>query len=173
MRQVDWIRSYGGPLICMDKGLKRAWGGIERLTIETNTGAGNDYERACQCNLLLGSIPLDMGEALVLGDHPLQTSFWRAADDRLHIVRIRWAEPWTDVDSLLSAANISALPSVQADIPFTFSGPDIVLFDSVEDGSDDHIAHRQISAGGRYAISTKIFEPDGLTSLYINEFRAI
>jgi hypothetical protein len=82
---MQWINSGGGPLICGEKHVAARWFGLHGLS--TQSRYSNDYERACATNELLEKIVCGDGYVMVLGDEPLQSSFFRNGRGELGIAR--------------------------------------------------------------------------------------
>ncbi len=81
---MDWLNSGGGPFIFADADTAKQWRGTGGSSVN---GGVTDYARACGVEGYLGLTRCGLGEALVLGDEPLQT----AIDATSHgIVLIRW-----------------------------------------------------------------------------------
>lgn len=172
-RQVKWIKSGGGPLICVESGLAQYWLGVMGNSIARGPDSvhANDYKRACSVSDYLGKIPLSGRHAVILGDMPLETMIWRHADQVPRIVRVYYADP--DVDVVEKLESISDLDfsnpveSIQVDVR---SNP-LIVFDAAHTGRDIPKAHLTFElAAGDYRILTKQFQPDDRTSVLVHKF---
>jgi hypothetical protein len=171
---LDWIKSGGGPLVCIERGNAAQWLGVGG----TNFGNGihtkfsSDYERACDVQDYLGVIPLNTGFAVVLGDMPLETRVSYGTGDVPFIVRIFYADQGVDVveklNDLTILDEIDPVESVNVEI----REREIVIFDSAYSFSEVGDAYLSLDfQPGKYIVVSKLFEPDERSSLLIHEFR--
>jgi hypothetical protein len=81
---LTWIESNGGPLVVLPRALLAAWRGTDdplpgeaiEATFRWNPGGvATDYDRACDVRDYAGVIAVGSGEALVLADEPLPTTW--------------------------------------------------------------------------------------------------
>jgi hypothetical protein len=156
-----WVASTGGPLVAIEAARLVAWGGLEN----------NDYERASACTGSVERIAVDGGTALVLGDEPAMTAVvarhdglvfvrWLAADDEAAVERA--------IVALADADDVDATPS---GLVFSWHGPEVVVFDSVETGAEqtrfDLPTGKELGDGavraplssGRYAVRLGRLDP--------------
>jgi hypothetical protein len=173
-RSVEWIKSGGGPLVCLETALAHRWRGVEvggGTTVDPKINAVSDYERACRVPDYLGTIDLEEGSALVLGDMPLETSVWSDALKNIIIVRLFYIEPETDVSNLLQNIGDSSFINPQESIIFETRSSRLIIFDSAFPGDDQkkNILRFQLSKG-KYRILTGLINPDSRTSLLLHKF---
>jgi hypothetical protein len=170
---VEWIKSGGGPLICVERELAHCWRGV----IQTNAGTDaparslSDYDRACRIREYLGAIDLEKGRALVLGDMPLETSVWKDATDSLFIVRLFYIDPGTDVPKVLRGIGHLLFVEPEESINFDIASGQMMIFDSAYSGRDQ--AKKDLffeCAPGKYRILTKVINPDSRTSMLLHKF---
>ena len=179
---LQWVQSNGGPLLLVTEFLQPSWAGVEapdppRLIQATfrfqQSGEPTDYDRACDAGGdYLGIVSVATGQALVLGDVPLQTA-WVPEDNGPGGWLVRWefAESEAEVERTL----------VKAQVPEWSPGPvfhtvpgNHCLFDAAipgRDVSDDEglIIHLAAPA---YRVSTGFLRPDPETSLIVHWLQA-
>ena len=134
MDRLSWIMSGGGPLIGLEARFAASWGGVSRLTV-LKAGAANDYERPSEKLGFLSSVPLQVGWALVFGEGPLDTAFWRSSNGTLFVVRTEYCDPDVDIRAIMSALDEKIFENPREVLEFTFELPDVILFDSAEEGT--------------------------------------
>jgi hypothetical protein len=131
---MNWVNSRGGPLICAEEHVAVQWMGVDGLSA-SGASQRNDYERACGTRQYLQAITCAAGFVLVLGDEPLQSSFFRADGGELAIARWVYAPPHDDVETYLTApaaGNGDLAPA----IPFNVTQGPLLLFDSALPGTE-------------------------------------
>lgn len=172
---MNWIKSAGGPLICIDHALAAHWratAGSSGPAVSGHSLPSTDYERACELEGYITRIPCADGSALVLGDMPLETAIWSGADTL--IVRVLYADPNTSFEDM-----IAGMPSYPFDNPletisYRVTSGVIEVFDAACDRSTEAgLSISMLSAsvrGGSYRIVTINYEPDDRTSLVIHRF---
>lgn len=131
---MNWVNSGGGPLICAEEYIAARWLGIGGLSAP-GTPQKNDYERACSTRQYLEALPCAAGAVLVLGDEPLQSSFFRAHNGDIAIARWVYAQSCDGVEKFLTEAIAGTSDSAPA-IPFNLIQGPLVLFDSALRGLD-------------------------------------
>jgi hypothetical protein len=173
-RSVEWIKSGGGPLVCLETALAHRWRGVEvggSARVDLKIDAVSDYERACRVKDYLGTIDLMEGSALVLGDMPLETSVWSDALKNILIVRLFYIEPGTDLEHLLQNIRNSIFINSQETIIFEVHSNNMIIFDSAFPGDDQKKAILRFQLlKGRYRILTSLINPDSGTSLLLHKF---
>jgi len=112
---LTWIESNGGPLLVLPCSLLSAWRGTDdpspgekvEATFRWNpAGVATDYDRACDVSDFAGVIPVGSGEALVLADEPLPTT-WLPAGDGGSLARWRFGPDQASVNALLGRGMLS------------------------------------------------------------------
>lgn len=168
----SWIKSGGGPLICMEKQLAPYWRGTRTSGgHSTNKIFANDYDRACSVSDYVGKISIDDQQALILGDMPLQTLIWETDSNLPILVRVFYADPYTDVVEKLNAMQNLDFSNPIEIIDFDIIFGHMIVFDSAYSGSD--LSKLQLSfelPQGKYMVVTKQFEPDDRTSVLLHKF---
>lgn len=169
---MHWIMSGGGPLICLERHLEGSWGGIDKLTIP-HGDAKTDYDRACQLKGYLNVLPVLGGEAIILGDMPLDTSFCRARSGALMIARVIYACLDFDdkFESIIAELDESIFDRPSETSHFAFATPSVSMFDSAEPGYDilEGSLHFDVTPGS-YRVLTREYEPDPENSLVMHKF---
>lgn len=170
---MRWIKSAGGPLICVEKELSSFWQGVLGNSVSGHAASAalNDYDRACAVADYVGIVELPRRFALVLGDMPLETTVWCPSSEPPLIVRVFYMDPGVDLLRLLAAhGNLSFADPIES-IDCEIESGHMVIFDSAVPGL--HEGHASLSfeiPPGRYGILTKVFEPDSRTSVLIHKF---
>jgi len=168
-----WIKSGGGPLICVESELARYWLGVAANSIIHGPDRihESDYKRACSVSDYLGKIPLGNRHALILGDMPLETLIWQLTEQLPRIVRVYYADPDVDVTKRLeSTQNLDFSDPVETMEVDVRSTP-MIVFDSAYPGKDVGGAHLSFELPpGMYSVLTKPFSPDDRTSVLVHKF---
>lgn len=167
-----WIKSGGGPLICVERELAQYWLGVAGNSITHGAGRthANDYKRACSVSDYLGKIPLGTRHALILGDMPLETSVWRLRN-LPRIVRVYYADPDVDVIKRLESSPDLDFSSPVETLGIEVRSTPMIVFDSVYSGKDVGGEHLSFEVPrGMYSVLTKPFKPDDRTSVLVHKF---
>ncbi|PHV09521.1 hypothetical protein CSQ89_21300 [Chitinimonas sp. BJB300] len=171
---LKWIKSGGGPLLCIESELLQQWLGVEGNSVangQDNTFA-NDYERACSVSDYLGKTPLGDRQAMVLGDEPLETMIWRQTEQPPLIVRVYYADPDVDVIERLGTVQDLDFSDPAESMEVEFNSKDMIVFDSAYPGKDiDNMFLTFELPPGTYTVITKPFQPDDRTSVLIHIFQ--
>lgn len=131
---MEWVNSGGGPLICAEEHISAQWMGVSGLST-SGTPHRNDYERACSTREYLEAMTCAAGHVLVLGDEPLQSSFFSTETGDLAIARWVSAQSPEGVEKFLSGPVADGSDLAPA-ILFDVTQGRLVLFDSALRGSD-------------------------------------
>lgn len=153
---MKWIQSTGGPLLLMADALLPSWRGTEQ-----------DYARACGIDDWLGVLSVGSGNALVLGDEPMQTTAWQE-DNRCLLVRWSYAQ-----DESIVVKHLMTADQLEFSGPGTmidFGSRSVTLFDSSAAGSDLHDEEtlRIKLPAQTCEISTLNWKPDQHTRLILH-----
>lgn len=157
---------------------------MEQTALPGWSGAGEDYERACTIDDVVGVISVgDAAHALVMGDEPAGTTFIPALG-----VFVRWlyGEDETDIVATVEAS----LPTAEWEGTTIFDiGVPLVMFDAScpgadvvieETGSPDQQPAEYVRTenglkvampSGRYVVESADVEPDQSTSLRLHRLR--
>jgi hypothetical protein len=167
---MNWIKSGGGPLICLEATLADAWQGIGG-SLEPNLPPGmTDYDRGCGVDTYLGIISVGGGSALLLGDMPLQTFVWKDLDEVI-IARFIYAEAETELSDIMPTLDRRCFDNPVETLLYTNVDRDMVIFDSAYEGSSDEMKKLTFQlTPGNYRILTCPVEPDKSTSLVLRRF---
>jgi hypothetical protein len=134
---MEWIKSGGGPLVCVERELAHLWRGTLVSGGEDAPAlAVSDYERACQVRDYLGVANLNHGSALILGDMPLATSVWIDSSGRVGIVRLFYLDRDADVSSILGKIDDSLFNDPDETLNFEVASNQMMIFDSAASGAD-------------------------------------
>jgi Immunity protein 21 len=169
-RGMNWIKSAGGPLICVERVLANFWRGAVADT-ETTKELESDYDRACRIRDYVGTVYMTEGSALILGDMPLETSVWRDASEHTIIVRLFYIDPETNVPQLLAGIGEAAFKDPEESITFRIGSGHMTILDSAALGVDPKkkAIFFEIPIG-EYYILTKVINPDSRTSILLHKF---
>jgi Immunity protein 21 len=126
---MEWVNSGGGPLICAEAHISAQWMGIDGLSANSGVTERHDYGRACGVQDYLEAMACASGYVLVLGDEPLQSSFFRTYGGDVAIARWVYAQSRDDVEGFL-AGPAAGGSDVAPPIPFVVTQGPLVLFDS-------------------------------------------
>ena len=170
---TNWIKSGGGPLVCMELKIANSWLGItgNSVSSERNTKAATDYERACQVEDYLGKITVNNHVALILGDMPLETSIWRRRYELPMIVRVIYGDPGVDVIKVLELGEAIVFNDSIEALEVEVKSESMIVFDSAYPGAEAR--KRSLSfdlPSGKYVVLTKQFLPDDRTSVLLHKF---
>ena len=152
---LHWLNSTGGPLILLERSLLCYWRG----TMTNSQSEPSDYDRACNVDDYLGLIDVGSGQALVLGDEPMQTCWWPLTLCQGILVRWHWA-PSEDVVYKSLAGDLNNITWENADLEIRFSDGDLIVIDSscLGDDLDDSLKF-QLNPG-QYRVDTALFRPN-------------
>jgi hypothetical protein len=163
---MKWLKSSGGPLICMEDALTKSWGGDRRVT-----GGPTDYERACRVQEYLGVIKVADGSAIVLGDMPLESAILDTSPGGLALVRAFYLDPGANVSKMLQAVDEAHFDDPLESVGFQTKGGSLVLFDSALPGHQrDKVTLEFTLLPGTHRVLTKKIDPDDRTSLLVHKF---
>lgn len=181
-RTLVWIASEGGPLLLLAREYLQYWEGTEPptggRTIEARfrwsgqpDAPATDYDRACDIDDYLGLVNVGPGQALVLGDEPLATTWWSAGETGGMLVRWRYAR---DEEAVVQAlAHIPETIWEPTQLVLTGGPEPMYLFDAAEPGAevDEYLV---VELGpGQYTLATGVYEPDDYTALVLHRFLPI
>jgi hypothetical protein len=79
-----WIESGGGPLMIASGSVAPAWSGTRP---SMRPAEASDYRRACAIRDDVGTVPIGVADALILGDEPDSTTVVASEGD---IFLVRW-----------------------------------------------------------------------------------
>lgn len=170
---MKWLKSGGGPLICVDHQLAQYWNGT--LNAETASPSPipseSDYDRACGIQGYLGLIQIRDGYGLILGDMPLETTVVQPNPRTLFIVRLFYIEPGIDVLKILDTNANDYFDEDDESVNFQVVHSPIMVFDSAYAGyeEDKNIISVEVPLGN-YAVRTKTINQDRKASLLVHKF---
>lgn len=133
--QLRWIESSGGPLILLSSRDLAAWSGhnVQQVLGEPNVSA-TDYERACDIEDSIGTLPVADSEGIILGDEPMPTA-WYPVSPTLGIFA-RWVYGEDQEQVLQYLENIDERIWQPSNISFAVGSEPLYLFDAVLPGAD-------------------------------------
>jgi hypothetical protein len=174
---LKWLASSGGPLLLLASEYLQYWEGSDPptggRTIDARfrwTGQSDDpatdYDRACDIDNYLGLVDVGPGQALVLGDAPLGTTWWPAAPGGGLLVRWRYAQDEASVVRALADIPEAIWEPAQFELRVG-NGP-LYLFDAAYPGAmaTEYLVVELRS--GHYAAATAVYEPDDFTALVLH-----
>jgi len=169
---LTWISTHGGPLILLEKSLLPFWkGNADTTGIDgaLERGELTDYDRACAIEDYLGTIPVGSGTALVLGDEPMQTSWFPLTRDTGILVRWEWAADETSVlKTLREVPEESWQPT---GVTVEAKSEPLVLFDSAYLGDEIETSLSISLPSQLYSVDTAHWQPDDETSLILHRLQ--
>jgi hypothetical protein len=178
----NWVCSAGGPLIVAPAEIARYWRGVEgwspsEVQRDLADESVSDYARACGIDGYLGSLKVGHGEALILGDEPMQTAFIPRPGGGT-FVRWMYAVSEGGVLRALRSVTESAWEPTPHRIQVCSGG--LLVFDSALPGdalppppnASDPTPWIQVELPeGNYMVDTADHEPDGSTRLILHRLR--
>ncbi|WP_299696737.1 Imm21 family immunity protein [Hydrocarboniphaga sp.] len=170
---MKWIKSGGGPLVCVELELADSWLGVTGNSISRGPDreCANDYERACRVRDYLGKVSVGNRDALILGDMPLETMIWHPPGRLPRIVRVFYGDPGVDVTKVLESAAELHFDDPAEVLAVEAESTSMVVFDSAYPGSDASVERLSFELPvGRYVALTKQFLPDDRTSVLVHMF---
>lgn len=184
--ELDWVKSGGGPLICVETQIAPHWRGIEGKGIsnESEKIHANDYERACSIDGYIGYIPLSDRKALILGDMPSATQVCRLPNQIPMILRTFYADSNVNIADELKSRPELDFSNSEETLYFNVNSPNFVIFDSAmpykhlncprEDKYSNLDNYKRSIVfdipPGKYLIITKSFEIIPETSFLLHKF---
>ena len=158
---MHWIESAGGPLVLVPERSLGSWKGADGPH-----GGETHYESACAVADYLGLVPLQGGDAIVLGDEPLRTA-WRPADAGGMLVRWIASPAEDDVERALATLP-EGLPWENV-LDFHHAGGALMLFDAAVPGDElppDHL--RLDLPAGRWTVGLSAYHPSDDVALMLH-----
>jgi hypothetical protein len=163
-----WIESAGGPLLLLEANLLAYWRGCFSDSEDTPT----DYDRACAVDDYIGVIAVGSSHAIVLGEEPFSTAWWRLPKLGQGLL-VRWVYAENDIAVVRALEDLPNAAWLRTDIEFHVSNGKLILFDATCSGSDiDERLEIEIPKGC-YITETVHYQPDERTSLILYRFVAI
>ena len=166
---MRWVNSAGGPLVCGEPLIVSGWRGVEGLSGGGSTGVKNDYERACATRGYLEILTCGNGRVLILGDEPLQSSFFLTNKKETAIARWVFARSH-DMEELLCGL-LDRTVELARPLAFEVAQGVMTLFDSA---LPSHAALDVSPTGelevGRYLVTTEKFEVEKSICFLIHKF---
>lgn len=143
----------------LDSELTHRWSGIEGPP-------PNDYDRACAVTGYLGKIPVGYGEALVLGQEPLRTTWISRSSNEGFLIRWVYAEDEASVFRSLERLpqNVDCLER----LTISFGTREQVLFDASCPGGSLEDRLSLSLTPGQYEVTAVLYRPDEETALLLH-----
>ena len=174
-----WIASEGGPLLLLTREYLRYWEGTDPPTGDRTIEArfrwtrnpaapATDYDRACDIEDYLGLIDVVPGQALVLGDEPLATT-WRSLGPTGGML-VRWSYAPEEAAVVQALARIPDAIWGPAQLVLTVGPEPLYLFDAAYPGAEVEEYLVVELRPGHYTLATGVYEPDDLTSVVLHRF---
>jgi hypothetical protein len=170
VKDLKWISSEGGPLLLVERSLVSHWQGVSIAQANgTENGFQTDYDRACSIEDYVGLIAVGTGEALVLGDEPMQTSWLTLSDRNGILIRWQWA---ADEESVRNTLNeITEAAWQPTDVLFQSKTDELLLFDAASPGDEIESSLVINLSAGEYSVDTAFWQPNDETSLILHRLR--
>lgn len=173
---TSWIKSGGGPLICVELEIANSWLGVTGTSHSQgpNSECLSDYERACNVRDYIGKVSLSNHDALILGDMPLETLVWHRPDELPRVVRVIYGDPGVDIVKVLELGRELDFNDPIELLETNVKSESMVIFDSAYPGID--VSKSRLSfklPKGKYIVLTKQFLPDDRTSVLVHKFEPI
>jgi hypothetical protein len=178
----NWVCSAGGPLIVAPAEIARYWRGVEGWSpSEVQRGwadeSVSDYSRACGIDDYLGTLKVGHGDAIILGDEPMQTAFIPNPEGGIFV---RWMYAASE-DGVLRALGSVPEPAWEpTPHRIEVSREGLLVFDSAfpgdalppppNDVDSTSWIHVELPEGN-YMVDTADYEPDGSTRLILHRLR--
>lgn len=175
-QHINWIKSDGGPLICILASAAHQWRGTERgVGSGDNENGATDYERACSILGYLGLVQLTDGVAIVLGDMPMATSILKLKTSEICILRVMYASSNEEVISYVECCNgTQGKLEEDAILNFESDGSGIVLFDSAYSGTEERLeAISYPLASGNYRVDTRLVDLQDHASFVLHRIERV
>jgi hypothetical protein len=165
---MRWLSSSGGPRICGEEHISMEWKGIDGLS--ANSDYKNDYERGCSTREYLEKMTCAGGCVLVLGDEPLQSTFFRTEGQGANLTIARWvyAVSSEGAEDFLKESVADVKPLAPA-ISFDVAEGKLVLMDSVMSWSAKDLLTADIEPGS-YLVTTEQHQLDNKFSFIVHRF---
>ncbi len=188
--EMNWVLSYGGPLLLVPGEHLPSWGGVEppadgrRIEAQFRFNGpdepATDYDRACDVEGWLGLLNIGDGYGMVLGDEPLSTA-WQPAtaagdggDDTGGLL-IRWVYANSEAEVIAALAHVPQTAWRDEGLVLSVGHEPLYLLDAACPGSElEGVSYMTIQLPpGRYAIATAEYEPNSHTSLLLHRLTRI
>lgn len=168
-KELNWINSFGGPLILLDQKGLISWEGSSEKNDTT------DYERACLIEDYLGLVEVADSFGLVLGDEPSQTTWQPISQTQGIIIRWVWADNEAQIENSLENI-ISSDKWEDTNIEIEFQTDSLFLFDSALncklnehlDNSLDNSLEIKLDSGN-YSLKNLFYKPDESLNLLVHK----
>jgi Immunity protein 21 len=174
---LHWLASAGGPLLLLSSEYLNAWLGynLEDVVEDAEDAAEawlsgqTDYDHACAAEDYLGLVPVNGGQALVLGGEPLSTAWWQAPLTEGILVRWEYGEDYATAEG--SLAHLEEGIWKPSGITFEVGTHPLHLFDAAWPGGEvsEQLVVRLNE--GRDEVDTAIARPGQKTELLLHRFR--
>ncbi|MBL7710699.1 MAG: hypothetical protein JNJ86_16635 [Chitinophagaceae bacterium] len=183
MKGLNWIETAGGPFIIISDSAVKSWSGIYKRDLyllgnirpaeNFMDSSETDYGKACSIADYLGFIQIKNESALILGDEPLPTTFFKSSDTEVGIARIYNTDNRDYLDEWLLNLNISTIDNWKFNFTINFNSDKQYLFDAAIDGKrlenqkrDNDFLSVQLTPG-QYKVFTTTSEPSSSTKLFL------
>ena len=169
----NWIKSGGGPLICVERLFAEWWLGVAVINPpdDLNEAHLSHYERACRVSGWAGMLAIRDRHALIMGDMPLHAELWQPSDQPACVVRTVYADHDDNLCDQLDALAPLDLSDAVHTGRFEVTSGELIVFDSAHPGShlgDSHLTFDLVP--GPYSVWTTEFKPDDRTHLVMHFF---
>lgn len=159
----EWVWTDGAPLILLQDDLLAEWHGNDPNPSSNDRTAATDYDRACEVQDYVGVIPVGRGTALVLGDEPMDATWWPSRDlaEGL-IVRVSYSAGDEAVTRIIESLRLESL--VDTGVRMIVTSSRLRLFDSVYAGTEERVRVGMLMVSipiGSYVVHSAVLREPG------------
>ena len=166
---LTWIDSAGGTLILLEESLLKHWRGFD---LANDPNYITDYDRACEIDEYVGTIPVDSEYGLVFGEVPHSTA-WLNLSGKNDGIIVRWEFGENESEVIEALSNLPDVEWEDTGVEIEFSDDKLILFDSAFDGTQIDESLEIKMPEGKYKVQTFHYAPNKQTSLILHRFQAI
>lgn len=162
---MRWIRTRGGPLLCIEKQYRSSWRGAAKVAPGTN----DDYALACAITDYCSVIDVRGIAVVIFGDMPLDATVIPMEDGAL-VIRPIYAENIERICEFVHEIDQLILAKHDEITRVYIKSSDMLIFDSAYSGSDAPECIEFIVKPNKYCIYSGICSPDLQTSMIVHRF---
>jgi hypothetical protein len=153
----EWVCTGGAPLILLQENLLGDWHGTDPNLSSEDLPVVTDYERACEVQDYAGVIPVGRGSALVLGEEPMDATWWPSRDlPEGLIVRALYSPGDEFLTQLVEALRAQNL--IDTGLQLMVTNPRLQLFNSAYSGTENLGPTAAVTVPiGRYSVHSAVF----------------
>lgn len=174
MTNLNWIKSDGGPLICIEARLSCRWCGNEGGFRSGSCSAvrPTDYERACERPEYLGLVAVEGGTALILGDAPLETTAWIESKTLMYIARLVYADKGEGIERAIADIRPDVWNSPEEVLRYVVETGPLTIFDSALRGEFSEKDQIMLAVeAGLYEVRTSMIQVSDNARALVHRFK--